>query len=102
MRRRGDSRSPRELVALDDLDQERVAQLRRQARRGAATEGLVRALEPPLLVGRELGRAREVDLADAARTPPVAEDDRLGLVCGVIHRPRSGFCSSKCTRDSYV
>ena len=67
---------PGQLRAGQDLDLQRDAQLGRQARRRGAAERVQRAVQPPRLLGRELGRAREVDRAHAA-TPL-----RSGLLLG--------------------
>ena len=57
---------PGQLGAGQDLDLQRDAQLRAQARRRGAAERVQRAVQPARLLGRELGRAREVDRAHAA------------------------------------
>jgi hypothetical protein len=63
--------APGELAHVDDLELERHAQLGRETRRRGPAERLQGALDPPLVVGRELRRAREVDRAHAPLAPAI-------------------------------
>ena len=63
----GERGRPGQLRDVDHLELELDAHLGREARARRAAERLVRALDPALLVLRELGRPREVDVADALR-----------------------------------
>ena len=79
---------PRQLRGGQDLHLQRHAQLGRQAGRGGAAEGVERAVQPPLLLGGELGRAREVDRAHAAA--PLRRGLLLGqaALTGRVHQGR--------------
>src|SRR5262245_50547691 len=69
LRHLGEGSRPGLLGDVDDLELDGRAELGRELRAGRAAERLVPAFDPALLLGGELGRTREVDLADALGAP---------------------------------